>query len=77
MQTIGIKAIKLIDLYLTPEQIAQQTTAAAGGLDSNNDTEIVAARLASGDVADLERLAARYFVIVLDNKEHFFHMKFF
>ena len=58
MQTIGIKAIKLIDLYLTPEQIAQQTTA-AGGLDSNNDTEIVAARLASGDVADLERLAAR------------------
>ena len=76
MQTIGIKAIKLIDLYLTPEQIAQQTTT-AGGLDSNNDTEIVAARLASGDVADLERLAARYFVIVLDNKEHFLHMKFF
>ena len=58
MQTIGIKAIKLIDLYLTPEQIAQQTTT-AGGLDSNNDTEIVADRLASGDVADLERLAAR------------------
>ena len=54
MHTIGIKAIKLIDLYLTPEQSAE-----TGGLDSKNDTEIVAARLASGNVADLERLAAR------------------
>jgi len=53
MHTIGIKAIKLIDLYLSPEQIAE-----AGGFDSKNDTEIVASRLASGNVDDLERLAA-------------------
>jgi hypothetical protein len=56
MRALGIKAIKLTDLYLSPDDLARNGgdgDIAAGG----NDTEVVASRLASGNVAELEKLA--------------------
>ena len=54
MQALGVKAIKLTDLYLDDSKLPEDAFVHGG-----NDSEIVAARLAGGNVAELEILAAR------------------